>query len=483
MSQRPNIIHIVTDQQRFDTIHAAGNPHIFTPHLNWLMNTGTNFSRAYSDAPICVPARATMITGVAHYQRSSDYGTWGVPTAADPTKTLPGLLTQAGYQTRAFGKLHYHPARGTYGFEHTEILEDYYRERRRLGGPQPKSHGVGENEMEPVISMLNEQDSLTHWVVDRSINFLETRDLSKPFYMHVGFSKPHPPLDPLLSYWQLYQNRTVPDPVMGDWSEKLADIPPGFLGATHVLNSADRFSPEQVREIRRAYYACITQIDYNLGLLFGRLRELNLLDNTLIVFNSDHGEMLGDHHMGAKTVFLEGSAHVPMLLKAPRGIEGFSDLRGGTTCDSIVTLADLMPTFLAAAGVARPADMPKESVDMIEYLRGRAPRTRFTGAYADQYSLIDGDWKYLYTSTGGGELLFNLKDDPYEQHNLAAQKPDIAQKMHAALAEEVSQHGYDKLKPGTRKLPVQPAREAAAIREGGWPGWHSRDHTPEDLLH
>jgi arylsulfatase A-like enzyme len=483
MNQRPNIIHIVTDQQRFDTIHAAGNPHIFTPHLNWLMDTGTIFRRAYSDAPICVPARSTMITGVAHYQRTSEYGNWGVPTAADPTKTLPGLLTAAGYQTRAFGKLHYHPARCAYGFEHAEILEDYYRERRRKGGPQPKSHGVGENEMEPVISMLNEEESLTHWVVDRSINFLETRDPSRPFYMQVGFSKPHPPLDPLLSYWQLYQNREVPEPVAGDWSEKLADIPPGFVGPTYVLNGADRFSPQQWLDIRRAYYACITQIDYNLGLLFGRLRELNLLDNTLIVFHSDHGEMLGDHHLGAKTVFLEGSAHVPMLLKAPRGIEGFCDLRGGTVCDSIVTLADLMPTFLAAAGVARPDDMPKESIDMLEYLRGRATRTRFTGAYHDQYSFIDGDWKYLYTSTGGGELLFNLRDDPCEKRNLAALKPDIAKRMHAELAGEISRHGYDNLKPGADKLPVNPAADTATVRGGRWPGWHSRDHTPEDLLH
>jgi len=275
----------------------------------------------------------------------------------------------------------------------------------------------------------------------------------------------------------------VPEPIIGDWSEKVTDIPPGFVGPTNVLNGADRFSPEQMREIRRAYYACITQIDYNLGLLFGRLRELDLLDNTLIVFHSDHGEMLGDHHLGAKTVFLEGSAHIPMLMKAPRGIESFADLRGGTVCDSIVTLADLMPTFLAAAGVPRPDDMPKESVDMIEYLRGRATRTRFAGAYADQYSLIDGDWKYLYTSTGGGELLFNLKDDPSEQHNLVAQQPEIAQRMHAALATEISQHGYADLKPGASKLPVSPVVDTTTIRSDRWPGWHSRDHTPEDLLH
>jgi len=483
MKPRPNLLHIVTDQQRFDTIHAAGNPNIYTPHLNWMMDTGAIFRRAYTDAPICVPARSTMITGVAHYQRSGEYGNWNQPTAADPKRTLPGLLTAADYQTRAFGKMHYHPPRGLYGFEHSEILEDYYRERRRLGGPQPKSHGLGENEMEPVISMLNEQDSLTHWVADRAINFLETRDPSRPFYMQVGFAKPHPPFDPLMNYWMLYQNRSVPDPFEGAWSKNVSDIPPGFLSTTHALNGGDRFSMEQWRDIRRAYYACITQIDYNLGLLFARLRELNLLENTLIIFHSDHGEMLGDHHLGAKTVYLEGSAHVPMVLRPPREIEAFSTLRGGTVCDSIVTLADLMPTFLAAAGVPRPDDLPKESVDMVEYLRGHAPRTRFVGAYSDQYGAIDGDWKYLYTSTGGGELLFNLKTDPGEQHNLAAQKPEIAHKLHAQLAEELGRHGYGGLKSGERKLPLNPINSATDTREARWPGFHSRDHTADDLLH
>jgi arylsulfatase len=482
MKPRPNLLHIVTDQQRFDTIHAAGNPHIFTPHLNWLMDTGMTFRRAYTDAPICVPARATMITGVPYYLRPPGHGNWNEPTAAAPRRTLPGLLTSAGYQTRAVGKLHYHPPRSPYGFEHAEILEDYYRERRRLGGPQPKAHGLGENEMEPVISTMNESDSLTHWVAERAINFLETRDPSRPFYLQVGFSKPHPPFDPLLNYWLLYQNRAMPDPIEGDWSAKVADIPPGFLGSTYCLNGGDRFSLEQWRDIRRAYYACITQIDYNLGLLFARLRELGLLENTLIVFHSDHGELLGDHHMGAKTVFLEGSAHVPMLLRAPREMEAFSDLRGGTRCDAIVTLADLMPTFLAAAGLPRPDDLPAGSADLVEIHRANAPRHRFVGAYDDQYGMIDGDWKYLYTSDGGGELLFNLTDDPEERRNLLPAHPEIAKAMHGRLAEELGRHGYAGLKPDARELPVKSARTHDP-RQARWPGFHSRDHTPEDVLH
>ena len=482
MKPRPNLLHLVTDQQRFDTIHAAGNPHILTPHLNWLMDTGIIFRRAYTDAPICVPARATMITGIPYYQRPAGFGDWNCPTAADPKRTLPGLLTAAGYQTKAVGKLHYHPPRSPYGFEHAEILEDYYRERRKLGGRQPKDHGVGENEMEPVISTLDESETLTHWTVERAVNFLETRDPSRPFYIQVGFSKPHPPFDPPLNYWLLYQNRTVPDPVKGDWSEKVAYIPAGFLSSTFSLNGGDRFSPEQWRGVRRAYYACITQIDYNLGLLFARLRELGLLENTLIVFHSDHGELLGDHHLGAKTVFLEGAAHVPLLLRAPREMEAFSDLRGGTGCDALVTLADLMPTFLAAAGLPRPDDLPGTSADLVGIHRNNTSRTRYVGAYHDQYGLIDGDWKYLFTSNGGSELLFNLTNDPRERHNLASQHPEICSAMQRQLAEELGRHGYAGMKADARALPVTPAGTQDP-RQARWPGFHSRDHTPEDVLH
>lgn len=179
-------------------------------------------------------------------------------------------------------------------------------------------HGVGQNEMEPALSTVDESHSLTRWTVERAVDFLETRDETRPFFLHVGFAKPHPPLDPCRSYWQMYRDAEVPEPRYGDWSKQPAKIPAGFMGPTSSLNGCDRFSPALLRDVRRAYYACLTQIDYNLGCVFARMRELGLLDNTLIIFSSDHGEMLGDHHMGAKTVFLEGSAHVPLLVRPRR---------------------------------------------------------------------------------------------------------------------------------------------------------------------
>jgi len=260
--KKPNILLITTDQQRFDTINALGNKHIFTPHLNWLVDQGITFTRCYSDSPVCMAARATIMTG----KHGFTTGLTGNHDHVKPMRdnpTLPGILTQNGYQTRAQGKMHFSPIRANYGFEHMEIPMDYYRSRNRnaqLG--LPKEHGVGENEIEPVISTVHETDSLTYWTVKRSIDFLETRDDTRPFFSWTSFTKPHPPFDPCANYWALYSNREVPEPIYGDWSESLEKIPKGFMRLTYLLNNAYRLSPEQMKDVKRAYYACITQIDY-----------------------------------------------------------------------------------------------------------------------------------------------------------------------------------------------------------------------------
>ena len=298
---------------------------------------------------------------------------------------------------------------------------------------------------------MHETESITHWIAERAVNFIETRDPTRPFFLNVGFSKPHPPFDVPFNYWALYQNRTMPDPIHGDWSAKVEDVPQGFLGPTYMMHRGDRFSLSQWQDIRRAYYACITQIDYHLGLLFARLRELDLLENTIIIFTSDHGEMLGDHYMGGKMVFLEGSAHIPMLVRLPQSnwkneVKAYADLPAGACCDSLVTLADLMPTFLAAAGVPRPDDLPETSGDLLAVHRGEIERDRFIGAYGKHYAIIEKEWKYLFTGTGGGELLFNLAEDPMEQRNLAPQNPELSKAMHGRLAGELGRHNY----PGSR---------------------------------
>ena len=475
----PNILLITTDQQRFDTIHAAGNPHIFTPHLNWLCDTGIRFSRAYTDCPVCMPARATIMTGVPAYR----HGATG-NINAEPIRgraTIPALLAAAGYETRAQGKMHFNPMRSKFGFETMELAHDYYRQRNRtdpeLCGSQ---HGMGQNEMEPVIGSVDENHTLTRWVVDQSIDFLDTRDPERPFFLWTSISKPHPPFDPSLKFWELYRDLPMPEPALGDWSADWQNIPPGFLEPTAHLNNAFRFTPDQLARIRRAYYACITELDVCLGRLFAAMRERNLLRDTLIIFTSDHGEMLGDHGMGGKTVFLEPSTHVPLLIRPPG--EWDNEPMRGTVCDRLATLQDILPTCLSAAGLSTPLPRDADGHDLLAIAAGQDGRARFFGQCGSQFGVVEGDWKYVFTSAGGGELLFNLGQDPRETLNLAPSEPARCRELRAALESELAAAGSPDL-DASGHLKIAPARPLKDVRRwSAWPGFHG-NNTVTDLLH
>ncbi len=478
MSKQPNILLITTDQQRFDTIAALGNKHIYTPHLDWLVDEGIAFTRAYTDAPVCVPARATIMTGKNGYNVGLTRNSSSVVPMQD-YPTLPAILTDEGYQTRAQGKMHFHPMRANYGFEHMELPMDYYRERlRQPHQGLPKEHGVGENEMIPVISTVDDAHSLTHWTVKRSIDFLETRDSTRPFFLWTSFTKPHPPFDPCANYWALYQNRDVPAPVTGDWSETLETTPQAYLSPTYCLNNAYRMSNEQLKDSKRAYYACITQIDYQLGLLFARMREMGLFENTWILFTTDHGEMLGDHHMGAKSIFLEGAAHIPLLIRPPADAWD-KKLFAGKRVDCLVNLADILPTILNIAGAPSPTDL--DGVDLMSLVDSPMKRD-FYGVCNDSfYCLIQKEFKYLWANNGGEELLFNLKEDPMEQRNLSGAKEafEVLTGMREELVKRMMAHGSPCIEDGKLK-PGQAITGPEDVFK--WPGFHSTT-VDSDVLH
>jgi len=477
-SSPPNILLITTDQQRWDTIHAAGNGSIFTPHLNWLHDTGIHFSRAYTDCPVCMPARATIMTGMPGYRHGAVGNTHSEPMRG--RTTLPEILTRAGYETRAQGKMHFHPMRKKFGFETMELSHDYYRRQLQTDPDRMGArHGVGQNEMEPVIGSVDENHTLTRWVINRSIDFLETRDEERPFFLWTSISKPHPPFDPSRKFWDLYREMEMPEAIRGDWSESWEHIPPGFLQPTAHLNNVYRFSPQQLENIRRAYYACITEIDTNLGLLFTALRELGLFENTLILFTSDHGEMLGDHNMGGKSTFLEGSAHIPLIMRPPG--EWDQEPSRGTVCDSLVTLQDILPTCLEAAGLTGQLPEWANGRSLMGLPKGAPGRERIFGQCGDIFGVIEQDWKYLCLNDGESELLFNLAKDPEERVNRAKEEAGRCRRMQAALVEELEAAGSEAVADGqlVRKAP----KSVEDVRRWSlWPGFHRND-SETDLLH
>ncbi len=475
--ERPNILLITTDQQRFDTIAALGNQEIYTPHLDWLVDEGISFANAYTDCPICMAARCTVLTGRNGYDLGVT-GNGGMQNHVDATQTMPARLTRAGYQTRAQGKMHFAPMRCNYGFETMELPMDYYRDRHRRGLERlPKEHGVGENEMTPVISTVHETESLTHWTVTRSIDFLETRDDTRPFFMWTSFTKPHPPWDPCANYWSLYVNRDVSPPVHGDWSKDVADMPQGFMESTYCLNQCHRMTASQLQDAKRAYYACITHIDYELGLLFARMREMNLLENTWIIFTADHGEMLGDHHMGAKSTFLEGSAHVPMIVRAPASSWDKDKLRAGERVTTMAQVADITPTICNIAGVEGPPGMTGKDLLTLD----GEDRPFFLSCGQTYFGVMRNRVKLAYAIKGGEELLFDLNDDPKEQHNLLddpAYAKELKQ-LRTDLQENLAQYHPGLVKDG--KIQTQPpVTEPNKVPR--WPGYHSTV-VNSDVLH
>lgn len=490
MPQKPNILLITTDQQRWDTIHALGNNHIYTPHLNWLCDTGIWYSRAYSECPVCMPARATIMTGLPGYLHGSVDNDDGEPIRGRPT--IPSVLTAEGYETRGQGKMHFQPLRKKFGFETLEISLDYYRGKSRSDPEEVGlQHGLGQNEMEPAIGSVDSNRTLTRWVVDRSIDFLDTRDEERPFFLWSSFSKPHPPFDPSLRFWELYHDSDMPEVVLGNWSENVKDIHPSLAEPTWKLNNAQRFSPAQIRQIRRAYYACISEVDYALGRLFAELRERQLLKNTLIMFTSDHGEMLGDHNLGAKSLFLEPSTHIPMIIRPPG--ENDTDSRRGTVCHAIAGLQDIFPTLLHAAGCAEkiPPDAP--GVDLLglttperSETAGARGREQIFGQCAHRFMHIKGSWKYLYSALGQHHMLFDLSSDPMEREDRSGYELQRCEAMHAEMVTEL------RATPGGRRYLDSTSEtgdgfETVPIlkdvrRFNAWPGFHSNP-SETDLLH
>lgn len=471
-----NILLITTDQQRFDTINAWGNRSIFTPHLNYMAAMGISYTNCYASCPICVPSRTTIMTGRQGFESgvisNSTHQQFMQACTADRT-TLPAVLTDAGYQTCAKGKMHFEPARACYGFEHIRLPLDYMREYdKKQSCARPKVHGIGECEMEPVISTVDMKDSITTWIGDEAIDFIETRDHTRPFFLWTSFTKPHPPFDPCRDFWALYENIPLPSPVTGDWSTTVEETPQGFLAGAYENTNMHLLGDAQKMASRRAYYACITQVDYQLGRIFGALREHDLFKNTWVIFTSDHGEMLGDHHMSQKNLFFEGSAHVPLLIMPPLG----RDIAHNITIDAPTNLADIYPTILAMAGLTPPVPVSGQNLLLPEDLSSN--RIFFGNSLNKNFCVMEKKVKLVYSAYGDHTLLFDLKTDPMEQHDLSADPAWASEKarLFELLLSHTAAHTPEALDENGSFKTV-PAPRFPGDMPGRWFGFHYHDYT------
>ena len=278
---------------------------ILTPHLDQLADEGVRFSNAWADCPICMPQRATLLTGMTG-------STLGVTTnfhhrtPVESCRSLPSLLRErGGYQCVWIGKTHVIPERSRFGFDDVILHpDDYVNHLEDAGfGGLFRGHGIGGNEVVPAPNPLPETLTSSRWITDRAVEFMYRRDPETPFFLWIIYEAPHPPFDPPQSYERLYDRQRIPEPIQAPWGR--SDEPNAFT-RRRLMHNWDRISPDWIAEIRRQYYAQQTFIDYNLGRLFGELKTRGLWDDTAVVFNSDHGEHLGDFGLFGKI----GRAHV-----------------------------------------------------------------------------------------------------------------------------------------------------------------------------
>lgn len=429
MPDRPHILLISTDQQRGDCLGCDGHPALETPYLDEIAANGARFRHAYTAVPSCTPARAAILTGMDQWNHGRLEMTGS--DALEYPATLPGELARAGYHTQAVGKMHHHPQRRLYGFHHMVLDEsgrqesphfvsDYQQwfERHKQGEYGYRDHSVDWNSWMARPSHLPEHLHPTHWTASEGISFLKRRDPTKPFFMWLSFARPHSPYDPPQPYYDMYiQHPKIPKPAIGNWAAEFD------RKIANVNAPRSRRTELETHRARAAYFGSITFIDHQIGRLLYEYKRLDsaAYRNTLILFVSDHGDMLGDHHHWRKTYAYEGSARVPFLVQYPAGW----DLPRGVVFDQPVELRDIMPTLLDAAGVEVPPSVDGDSVlrlgrgetDWREYVQGEHT-TCYDAEYGMQY-ITDGKEKYIWFHHTDRQQFFDLQEDPMECRDLA----------------------------------------------------------------
>lgn len=405
-----NVLVVMTDQQRWDALGAL-NPDLETPNLDGLLASGLHCTNAYTTSPECVPARATILTGrpswahgVTGNGRRLEAGTW----------TFVRALRENGWSTWGVGKHHFRPLRADHGYDLLEVAEgqlgegdDFgrYLEAAGWGWLQEPSGVRHELYYVPQVSPLPDRLHVTTWTADRAICALEVSARSaRPFYGVVSFLKPHPPFDPTVGYAGRY------DPDAIEAALPAVDTLPPF--PIEVAQNYSKWREETggplARTLRSFYYACVTQVDAAIGRVLEALDGLGLADETLVVFTSDHGEMLGDRGMWGKRSFLPASARVPLVLRWPGRVAP------GTTHTGLVVHEDVAATVLASAGLAPPPH--GSGVDILRARRDEAPRADIVGLLYDGplavVGVISDRWKWSYSVAGGMERLTDGEKDP-----------------------------------------------------------------------
>ncbi|MCD6408002.1 sulfatase-like hydrolase/transferase [bacterium] len=450
-----NVLLITADQLRFDAISPYGNEFVKTPNLEKLAKEGVIFENAYTTNPICVPARASITTGNYSHKATGRKSNSG--KIKDGQNKIAEHFKRYGYSTYAIGKLHYVPysppdkPRLLHGFEYAELteegrilnlfdpegkkegLEDYHDYLKKVGWVGfDRAHGTGNNDVHPVVSPLPKKHYVDVWVAERTKKVIEKHikiNRNKPFFIWMSFPKPHSPYDPPFPYNRLYNPKEIPEPV---GNLELLKYKNPYLYDRHFKYGWDKISPATVKVAKAHYHALVSLQDEMIGKVIKFLKEKGIFEKTIIIFTSDHGDLLGDFGIFFKSCFLEGSVRIPLLLYVPQ--KKFKNKK----VKNFAGLHDILPTLSYFTGT--PLEYPVDGENLMNFIdgKGREFIVSQTGESPDQsYMVRKGEWKYIYNEVEGIEELYNLEEDPYELKNLVqtGKYKGLLKKMRETLIE------------------------------------------------
>ncbi len=440
MHKQPNILIIQADQHRADCIGAYGNADIKTPHIDALAAAGVRYDNSFCPYPVCTPSRYSFLSGLYVRQHLGGSNHCTLPTGLP---TFAKVLRAAGYKTKAVGKMHLTPTYADIGFDELLLAEqngagryddDYHRWLRAEGqghfvdlvdqereyrqrAPDEYWEHVG-----ALVSDLDEKYHSTTWIAERALEEVQSWD-GGGYLLMTSFIKPHHPFDPPASWADRYDPAALallpgytPEP------------PPQDLAFSKGYFPGDEMTEAKIRRAMAYYYATISQIDHHVGRLVALLKEKDLYDDTLILYNSDHGDYMGYHHL-----LLKGNHMYEPLIKVPLIVKYPGQAQAGSVCDALVNSVDCAPTLIKQAGCQVPATMC--GIDLAS-----APEREFIFAESGRghsYMVRSQTHKLLWCRDEHHSQFFALKTDPHELHNRYAD-PACAQhmaEMKAALAQ------------------------------------------------
>lgn len=482
MKNKPNFLIFVADQLQSFCLGCNGNPDVKTPHIDKLAQTGLNFKRAYCSNPVCMPSRATMLTGMTPRQHGCI--TNGMKTPEN-IPTVTRALRESGYHTRLFGKLHLQPfsvgpgplTQESHSWEAAQLWNDgtisalpadYYGFEQScfVGGHGFFSFGDYKNWLDAMDPALHEKFKsreayytrgnawridlppelhYNNWIADRTMDYINSLERDDPFFLWCSFPDPHAPFAACKPYSEMYDPAKLTiDPTFtdaGDYNDFLREK------RAHFTYCA-QFDEDELREMMAQTYGMITHIDDNIGRVLHCLKEKGLREDTVVVFMADHGEYLGAHHLRTKAEWnYEQMVRVPFIWNIPANVQNQANER------QVVSLLDFAPTVLELAGMDESVLYPKrEGKSNRVGLAGRSlcPAARgellaekpalfeydedwHPGEFSRMRGIISGPYKLTLFANCPGGILIDVVRDPLEKENLY-DDPRYAQ-VRAALTE------------------------------------------------